>query len=398
MKKTLLILVVMLLACASIFAGLRFDTYSADPLYKESLTDDYGLTSSFKVDIVSDKNQAPWGIGVILKDQATGISSYQKLNYRDPSSKTLLYFNMKAAMNAGLLRLSLTDSEDRNLVQVEANLGGSLNTVFCGFEKNDALGYDGTYFIGGTIRILDTISIRAGLHHFSGHYGDEMLDKLYLRNKINYAGSPEFATVTVDGKNYYVSGLVEYVRDNSWLLGIRTDLPFGLEIHAQAELPKNPSWFRPLAHVPADYKNPVDGDSGRPTLIDRIGGDAADGEQFSQAQLDEEQTLKRTANGSYKGWRIQVGASFRYNFKKVGFILSGDVQFHQDGQTLHKVGGYDPKNPWEMECTVGGGVILKNTSDAMTCVINAQYHIGRFPLLNYFYQRTNYISVGVSFI
>ncbi len=51
-------------------------------------------------------------------------------------------------------------------------------------------------------------------------------------------------------------GPVEYVRDNSWVIALQADMPFGLMVYGEMEIPMNPSWLRPLAHCPADYKNP----------------------------------------------------------------------------------------------------------------------------------------------
>jgi hypothetical protein len=48
-----------------------------------------------------------------------------------------------------------------------------------GFGKNYSLDYDGTFLVGGTLRFADLVTFRAGLHHFSGHYGDEILDQYY---------------------------------------------------------------------------------------------------------------------------------------------------------------------------------------------------------------------------
>lgn len=130
------------------------------------------------------------------------------------------------------------------------------------------------------MRIADRVSSRFGIHHFSGHYGDEMLEKFYGYNEVNFAKTYKsgslfnYAKTHTDAdttKEYYLNGSVEYVRDNSWILAVSADLPYGFRIYGEAELPKNPSWLRPFIHVPADYDNPVPGDDSHPTLIDRIG-------------------------------------------------------------------------------------------------------------------------------
>lgn len=201
------------------------------------------------------------------------------------------------------------------------------------------------------------------------------------------------------GHEYYLIDPVEYVRDNSLVLGASTAVPvgslFSVRMYAEAELPKNPSWLRPFVHVPADYENPVN-ESSRPTLIDRIGGTSIDGEQFPQHQLDEEQELKRTANGSYKAWRIHSGVEVRLNLDFGALFLAGDVQFHQDGQTKHMPGQYSPSNPWEKEFTIDTGMDLGRFVPGKNVRIELAYHNGRVNGTDFFCQRIKVISLGMS--
>lgn len=76
-------------------------------------------------------------------------------------------------------------------------------------------------------------------------------------------------------------------------------------------------------------------------------------------------------------------------------FLAGDVQFHQDGKTLHKVGGYSNDNPWEKEFTIGGGLELGDvTSEGKTVRLEVHYHDGRIPATQWFCQRMKCFSVG----
>jgi len=131
-------------------------------------------------------------------------------------------------------------------------------------------------------------------------------------------------------------------------------------------------------------------------MIDRIGGDSMDGEHIPKNQLKEEQELKRTAKGAYKAWRIHTGLEWRINVGFGSVFAAADVQFHQDGQTLHKMGGYDKSNPWEMELTVGGGLELGDfLNDGRTVRLEAYYHNGRVPATQWFYQRFSSVTVGI---
>lgn len=74
------------------------------------------------------------------------------------------------------------------------------------------------------------LSFRFGIHHFSGHYGDELLEKYCSYNRVNAddrfnGGSAFLYPNAVTGHEYYLIEPVEYVRDNSWIMGLSADVP-----------------------------------------------------------------------------------------------------------------------------------------------------------------------------
>jgi hypothetical protein len=100
---------------------------------------------------------------------------------------------------------------------------------------------------------------------------------------------------------------------------------------------------------------------------------------------------------SYKAWIIDGGVELRYPLHNLGSLFFvADVVANQDGQTLHHVGGYDPDNPWEFEYTLGVGLEFDQSIGFGHARILCSYHDGRFPLLNYFYQRSKYFGIGFS--
>lgn len=417
MKKVLFAVVVVALAWCGVFSAFAgdfsFDPMPQVPLFREPVADPYSYSSKLHIAMALDEANRPNKVySIIVEHDPTGTEAdrafYDFLPYDDGTAlkaDSNKYINMKTAMSLGLLRLRYSGEGWVPSIDFELNLAGYINTIFNMFGKNDTLDFDGSYFIGASMRFADMVSVRVGLHHFSGHYGDELLEKYYRTNGVNstieykggslfdYAKShPEDAK---SGKQYYLVSPVEYVRDNSLIAGISADLPFGIRVYGEAELPQNPSWLRPFVHCPADYKNPVDGDTGRPSMIDRIGGDSADGEHIPQDQLDKEQELKRTANGAYKAWRIHTGIEWRLDVGFGAVFAAADFQFHQDGQTLHRIGGYDKSNPWELEITVGGGLELGDfLFDGRTVRVEAYYHNGRVPATQWFYQRFSSVTVG----
>jgi len=397
-----------------VFAGtFSFDLMPQVPLFREPVADPYSFSSHLHVLKALNENQRPNKVYAIIAEHDETNSSedrafYDFLPYDETplEAKNNTYINMKTAISLGLLRFSYDSESWLPALDFELDLAGYINTIFNMFGKNDTLDFDGSFFVGASLRVANCVSLRFGMHHFSGHYGDELLEKFYSYNEVNaeepYNGGSLFnyakthSSEAKDGKKYYLNGLVEYVRDNSWIAGISADLPWGFRVYGEAELPMNPSWLRPFIHCPADYDNPVVTDESHSTLIDRIGGDAPDGEHVPQKQLDEDQALKRTSNGSYKAWRIHTGLEWRLDVGFGAVFAAGDIQFHQDGQTLHKIAGYSKSNPWEIEVTVGGGLELGNfLADGRTVRIEAYYHNGRVPATQWFYQRMSSVTVGI---
>ncbi len=394
-----------MLTAESLFS---FDPLPAAPLYTEATADPYSFSTYVRILSALDNNQRPNKVKsvVIEHDRAdtTGANDRAFYTLLPYSESALLqdnknYINMKTAVSLGLFRVRFNGKDGIPALDFEVNLAGYINTVFNLFGGTDTLDFDGSYFLGSSLRIADTVTFRFGLHHFSGHYGDEMIADYYKYNEVdnssiynssalfNYAKTHSDANET---KEYYLSGPVEYVRDNSWLLAISANLPYGFRIYTEAELPQNPSWLRPFVHVPADYKNKSK--NGSESLIEQIGNS----ESVPEAQLEEEENLKRTSDGSYKAWRIHTGLEWRINVGFGAIFAAADVQFHQDGQTLHEIGSYNKNNPWEVEITVGGGLELGNILDGKKTVrIEAYYHNGRVPAPQWFYQRMSCIMVGV---
>lgn len=404
--KRFFTLIGMICCSLSVLFGISFQPFTTAPLYPEGIANPYAMTSSFGVQRALNSDQRQNTVYAIITEIKGGKQErtfYDFLPYSEEAQKPehKESFLMKGGISLGLARVSVESTKFTPSLDFELNLGGYVSTVMNLFSKNDSLSYDGIYFLGASTRIANRVSLRFGLHHFSGHYGDELLEKLYTYHRVNFekdATLPDYDHNSNSTDTYYtLNGLVEYVRDNSYLASVSVDLPYQLRLYGGVEMPMNPSWLRPFVHVPADYKNPVESDTSRPTLIDRIGGDAADGEGFPQNQLDEEQELKRSANGSYKALRVFSGFEWRYPLSFANLFLAGDLQFHQDGQTLHKVGGYDPAKPWEMELTIGGGIeFLNEHQNRPAFRIHAFYHDGRAPSIQFFYQRMKRVTIALS--
>lgn len=416
MKRFLSVLFLILAVCIPLAAEslFSFQIVADRPLYREPAADPYSFKSDLALQIALNDTDKPHVIkGVVLEHDPSGVqadrTSYQDMFYMDDAlnSKNRLYFHMKGGTSVGLFRTTFAGYDRIPKMDFEVSLGGYISTLMNGFGKNYALDTDGSFIIGGSVRFADLVTIRAGLHHFSGHYGDEVLGQYYSYNGVNFNRTYRSGSLIekygelyggTDGHEYYLVEPVEYVRDNSWIIALQADMPFGLMVYSELEIPMNPSWIRPLAHCPADYRNPVRDDAGRPTLISRIGGDAEGEEQLPGDQIEEQENLMRTADGSYHAFRIHFGAEYRLNLSFAKAFAAFDIQFHQDGQTLHSLGTYSRKNPWDFELTVGGGLEFASSLISGRAVrVEAYYHTGRvFGAVQWFYQKMDCVSVGFS--
>ncbi len=420
--KRIVVLLVFVLVVAPVFADslFSFHVLADGPLYKESAADPYAFNSHLTVIRATDQEKKPRTIRGVVVEYDTGSDSYQAfykdMYYNDEALKVNknMYLHMKGGTSLGFFRTSFEGYKWVPQIDFEVNLAGYINTIFNLFSKNEALAFDGSYFFGGSLRFADAVTVRVGMHHFSGHYGDEVLQDYYIYNGVDYSTKAYTGTDYYDeagalianyhslyggneSNQYYLIKPVEYVRDNSWLISLQADVLKGLRVYAETEIPMNPSWLRPVVHCPADYQNPIS-EEDRSTLIQRIGGDADGGEYLSPEQLQAQEELMRGSDESYRALRIHFGAEYRYEFSFCTAFAAFDFQLHQDGQTKHQIGAYSKDNPWETELTIGGGVEFPAlSSDAHAIRVEAFYHTGRVPSVQWFYQRMDYISVGFSF-
>lgn len=339
------------------WSGLSFNLVARDALYPEYLADPYSLTSGFKFFKLTTPS-----LGQPSTVLASDGEEYVQVPFAHYSASEFsshsTYYQIKGFMNLHLARLELW-----NAIKFETGVSGGLNTVFEAFGGTDTLGFDGIWRLAETVKFFDVLAVRFGQHHFSGHWGDEKVGKLPEPGDADYV---------------YYTNLEEYVRNNSWVLGASlTPLPW-VRLYAEGEMPQEPGYVRPGVHAPAGFHTP-------------------NGDDMATHILSQEGLLGKLAAyaSSYKAYRLQAGAELKFPVEDVGSLFAAaDFQLHQDGQTLHQVGGYSPDNPWEYEYTVGGGFEYAKGLAGRKIRMEWYYHSGRFPLLNYFYQRSDYVSFG----
>ena len=356
MKRILVIFlffVVLLAPCYSSYQmfgdTLAFTWFSDDALYPESIVNPFSSTSTLNILQVAE------GQPRYIKYADTGSGEYDEVAIYNGNSYSdeQLYLQLKTGLNLGLFRLSFKDK-----IETELAFQGALNTVFQGFGGADNLGFDGVFFFGFNMRLFQTVTLRLGYQHYSGHYGDETI----LKIDSAQTGVP-----------------IEYTRDNNLLFGISFNPLSQVRIYADANLPLTETWMHPAIHIPSWVIKPSNGQS---LLEVEAGHEDVDAPDFSD---------------SYRAWVISTGCEVHYPLNTVGSLfLAAEVTANQDGQTMHTVGAYDSDNPWELEYTIGAGLEFDQMQGSSLARIMCTYHDGRFPLLNFFYQRTKYFSVGFS--
>lgn len=398
MKRLLFVPVFFLFALCVVSASVfSFEAVPASgPLFKEPVADPYSFMTRIHIQKALNPDLRPTSIkaAVRIVDGDSSRSDYIMLPVSDAMvsnpDKYSNYLEMRLGTAASLARFRYDGNGSFPSIDAEITVGGALNTLFMIFNSSASLGFDGTWMAGASIRVGDMFTVRGGMHHFSGHYGDEIIDSFYERNRIDFNDNRR---INADfegresGKEYYLHNLVEYVRDNYWIVGASLDLPFGFRVYGEFEWPFGNVWLRPFSSTPAGH-NTQDGTP----LLEYVGGSS---EGFTDEQVQDE--LRRKTGTGYNVLRAHVGAEFSFSIsREVSCFLSMDIQFHQDGQTKHMPNEYSPDNPWDKEFSLVGGFELGDLVPGRYVRIEVGYHNGRVSTTDWFYQRSEVVFVGLS--
>ena len=367
MKNALFVLFFLLFVCSLTFAGDAFSFTLAPihPIYQESKACTFSNNVRFQY--LKSPEDVEYVVNSILvtKENEEGKVEYVPIPFKDANAHNTSFWYMKSAIDIALLRF-----EWKNYVTLEGYTQGGINTLFGAYGGVDALGFDGQYGGGLDLGLFDTVFFRFGIHHFSGHWGDEVLSDFNERYE--------------KGTDYLA--LTEYTRNNSWYMGVRIEPVSFLSIGFEAELPQKKAWIRPAAHVPGYTEKPSSEES----------PEKANTSTHIWKQEGESGRNNRTYPSSYKAWRIGVDIEGEYQISKDVRIYSAfDVQFHQDGKINPVSAIYEENRPWEKEYTLAFGVGMRETESMPEFVIEVTLHSGRVPLLNYWYKKTKYLAVSV---
>ena len=193
MKRNACFLLALFLVMSSAYAGFTFSFGPHEPLYNPTTLDPYGFDGSrLKVFYMTDSNHMGNNIMIHDGSKQPGQEGYYRIvDYRDFNDDFRLMLNLRMALGTSVLRFGWPEWFLADFV-----VQGSLNTVFVLAGGTDNLGFDGSIFAGGEVRLFDMFSLKAGIRHYSGHTGDEIIGD------------------AMDDVGHTNWGVVDYVRDN----------------------------------------------------------------------------------------------------------------------------------------------------------------------------------------
>ena len=267
------------------------------------------------------------------------------------NDKDNYYLQLQAGGGTSAFRFSWNGFEVGG--RIEAYLRG----VFFLLNGNDIVGFDGSYFMGFEARIVECIVLKAGFRHFSGHVGDEVLHSLFQAD-------PSFVN----------ADLSEYVRDDYELaIGFSSyTFPY-IACGLSFAIPRRSTYMLPFAHRP-DY--------------------ISSGGKTNQERDPDSYAIRGDYGASYLAMVINGEITASYPFGSCTPYLSLQCRLHQDGTTNHTLVRDDDTNRWEEEFDIALG--LSRNVNGRILAVEAIWHNGRFPLLNYYWKRDNSLSIVFS--
>ena len=372
-KKIIFIAIAMLIITASVFATLEFgsgnislDFAPIKPLYMESIAYPFSNNVRFSYLIAPGKPENVTNTILVSADDGTGNPTYKELEFKELNTHNTKYWALKSCTDIGLFRLTWKDK-----AAVEIYIHGGINSVFGAYGGVDCLGFDGQYGAGISALLFDSIAMRVGFHHYSGHWGDEILGDFFARG---YTEGTDYKAIT------------EYTRNNSWYFGAGYSLFDTFRVGIDVELPESKAWIRPAAHVPGYTTKPSSEES----------PEAANTSDHIWTQEGFEDRDNRFYPNSYKAWRIGLSLEAQYRIENIGRVYGGiDIQFHQDGKIDPVSATYSEDRAWKKEFSAVLGFAFQDKDILPEFNIEFTYHNGRFPLLNYWFNDIEYYSVGI---
>lgn len=354
MKKILLISI-LVFSTLSTFASFSFSLISKDTLYPVSFVDPVSSLSGihYFYETISDES-----CDYLIFNSKT--REYQRYVYREWDDS----YRNNVLLSAGGYFSLFKFSWDK--IQFELVGEAGLSSVFSLGEFSDMQGLDGTFLVGLNIECFNSFTIQASLKHYSSHWGDEML-MMAQENMLLKRDAPFWFTRW------------EYIRDNNLRIGLAYTGSEKFNLRASIEAPLPTSNFYPYSECPDNIVDPYTGlpYSERDTFFHDIRGDLG---------------------SFYKAIIIQTEAQYIHPLRKnLDFFAGIHFKFHQDGITNNTLTPRDDNRwNWDIEFDLITGIEIKDPNSHFSISLDLIFHHGRYPILNYKYKESQYISVGLS--
>lgn len=361
MKKVTLVLL-MIFIVASMFAqfGYTLDVLSFDPLYREYYADKYRAGMTFNYAYVADGFP-----NYVYQDwrQKNQVGDHQDTPQIFWLTEELSGAPYIGIVNVGetlsLLRHTFIFNGKLSPISIDFSAQGLISFIMEG-EMADNIGFDGVYFYGAHLRVANTFSLRAGLHHYCSHYGDAILKR--IDNTASPGGLSELDKFWITYK---------YVRMNGIAIGLSIE-PF--------------SWMRVYGEYNFLSKNV---DSWRPVIF-----------RPSWTNLEPHYNFP----DDYKARIINFGLELQFPiFTRLGNTIAAyDCHMYEEGKILYKdehgipdptmTPLYLPDSPYEVEHSF---LIAQEVNESVSFEIGYRY--GRFPANSFYYERSSYFFFGARF-
>lgn len=357
MKRLLLVVLILVLG-VNLFAFDFSFTFGPDrPLFEAYITDKYSPKN--KIAMLYQTYSSKDGEYIRFEEvESTGEVEKDYLKNTYKKVKDDLFLNLQLGFAASAFRFTF----DKYLrLDLTCQAGTSLLLYF--LNGNKLLGHDGFYFLGAEGEVFSSYLIKLGFRHYSGHYGDESIERVVIPHYNSY---PELSAG--------VSTPVEYVRDNIEIgIGYKNkDFPY-ISGAMSIIIPLKDGYLEPFVHRP-DYQT--------------SGGES---NEERNAHLN---SIRGNYGSDYHALIIQgeIKGTLPLSFGELYLALG--LKFHEDGKTKHTLDPSDDDKMWETEFTSLFGYKITGKT-GMSVSVELTYHIGRFPMLNDYWKRSRYVEFGI---
>lgn len=357
MKKILLLVFILFLGVNLFAFDFSFDFGPHRPLFSPYETDKYSPKN--KIAVIYQTYSSKNGEYIRFEEvESTGEVEKDYLKNTYKKGKDDLFLNLQLGLSISAFRFTF----DKYL-RLDLTCQAGTNILLYFLNGNKLVGHDGFYFLGLEAEAFSHYLIKCGFRHYSGHYGDESIERVLIPHYNSY---PELSAG--------VSSPVEYVRDNIELgLGYSNkDFPY-LSGAMSLILPLKDGYLEPFVHRPDYQKSGGATNEERNPYLNSIRGNYGNDYHALIIQTEIKGTLP-----------LPVGEVY----------LTLGAKFHEDGRTKHTLDPSDDDKKWESEFTsLLGYKITGKTGQSVS--IEFSYHIGRFPMLNSYWKRSRYVEFGI---